>query len=190
VGDPAPPFALPGPHGETQTLDALCAGGRPVILLFVDPANQGSRRLVRDVADVLRRRASAVTVAAVASGLPGDGRYEDDLRTIPLLADTDGGVAEAYGVSAVPAAVLVGSDGAIGSSVAVGTTTIRRLVDLAAAFPRAYPAIGQQTDQTAHRPNDPCLGCLEICQRRGGGNACAVVCRAAGACAQSGPSGR
>ena len=38
VGTPAPSFKLEGMYGETMTLDALKAQGKPLMLLFTDPA--------------------------------------------------------------------------------------------------------------------------------------------------------
>jgi hypothetical protein len=42
----APEFNLSGLHGETLTLDALRSSGKPVIVLFTDPASGPLQRVV------------------------------------------------------------------------------------------------------------------------------------------------
>lgn len=201
IGAPAPAFALAGLHGETQTLDALRADGRPVMLLFVDLGYRPSRLLLVDLARSLRSQASPMRAVAIVGDAGGRAGVSGDFGLVQVLIDRDGSTTEAYGIAAVPAAVLVGVDGTIGSDVGVGVAAIRRLVAAVEAL-HPWPPVGPRTaagqlDVAARQDSGPqsadggtrvegarslCEQCLDHCQDRGGGGACGLVCQMAGAC--------
>ena len=108
---PAPDFSLPAADGTTVALAQLVAHGRPVLLVFTHP---GCGRCA-DVPAVVRRwqRDPRLTVAVVTTPA-GDGglpRSYRGIRTVLLQRDRE--VALAYGVSGLPAAIVVDRSGAL-----------------------------------------------------------------------------
>ena len=87
-----------------------------------------------DLADLAGKRAGQVGVAVVSrGGAPGEALAPYYNGVQPVLLQGHREVALAYGVKAVPSAVLVTPDGRIASPVAVGGAAIRNL--LVVAFP-------------------------------------------------------
>jgi peroxiredoxin len=129
-GSPAPSFSLPNAVGQTRTLPGLLAGGRPVLLVFSQPACAACQALLGELREWQVRLGERLTIALVdqASAAPEPGSLA--LRaTDHLLLDGDGAVASAYGVTATPSAVLVGGDGRMASTIARGSKEIEELVE-------------------------------------------------------------
>lgn len=128
VGVPAPDFQLPGLHGETLTLGALRGPGRPVLLVFSDPGCGPCGALLPEIARWQRERAGALTVALVSRGTADANRAKlGENKVSAVLLQNDREVAAAYQASGTPAAVLVNSDGTIGSPLATGAQAIEAL---------------------------------------------------------------
>ena len=142
VGAPAPAFKLPGLHGETLTLDALRAPGKPVILVFSDPGCGPCNGLLPDIGRWQREHADRFTVALVSRGTPGANRPKSAEHGVNrILLQRDSEVAEAYQASGTPIGVVVGPDGRIASSLAPGADAIRALVGRTLGTPSgAVPA--------------------------------------------------
>jgi protein-disulfide isomerase len=130
----APHFTLPALAGGTGTLAALLERGRAVVLVFTDSRCAACRSLLPRIAEWQRR--DDVTVAVVAAGDPGALR---DAGLDQVLLD-GGDVADRYGVSGTPSAVLVDATGRIAAPVAAGPVGITALVLRAAELPRAVVA--------------------------------------------------
>jgi len=99
-GDRAPDFTLEGPEGPFTLSDHL---GRPVVLLFYpgDDTPVCTRQFCsyRDRADEIEAL-GAVVVGISGRDVESKERFASKYGlTIPLLADDDGAVAKAYGVS-------------------------------------------------------------------------------------------
>ncbi len=142
LGSPAPPFALPGLHGETWTLDALCAMGKPVLLVFSDPNCGPCNKLMLDLAGWQQEYAARLTIAVISRGSADANRAKTaKLHLQHLLLQQDREVTETYGANGTPSAVLVRSDGTIGSHVAAGAQSIRAL--LAATIDGSVPSSAQ-----------------------------------------------
>jgi peroxiredoxin len=127
VGTPAPFFALPSLSGENVTLDALLAAGRPLVLVFVH-SNCGP---CGELLPVLGRwqHSDALTVAVVAAGEDDVNRAKAEEHALSGVLLEDGQkVADAYGTTATPSAVLIGPDGKIGSPVVAGGAAIEKLL--------------------------------------------------------------
>lgn len=129
VGSPAPAFSLPGLHGETATLDSLRALGKPVLLVFTDPACGPCAALMPDLGRWQLEHAAALTVALVSRGTPEANHAKSAEHHLShLLVQKDFEVMEAYLAPGTPSAVLVRPDGRIGGPVATGVDGIRALV--------------------------------------------------------------
>lgn len=131
IGSVAPGFSLPGLHGETMTLDALRATGKPLLLVFTDPNCGPCNALLPDLGRWQHDHADVLTVTTLSRGTAEANRaktLEHGLAHVLLQKDRE--VATAYQAQATPAAVLVRVDGTIGSTVATGGDAIRQLVAL------------------------------------------------------------
>jgi len=140
IGAPAPAFSLSGLHGETMTLDALRAAGKPMVLLFTDPTCGPCNALLPDVGAWQRDHGTALTVALLSRGGAAANRgktAEHGLANVLLQENRE--VAEAYEANATPAAVLVRPDATVGSAVALGADAIRALVARAVGAPAPVP---------------------------------------------------
>ncbi|MBI3801477.1 MAG: redoxin domain-containing protein [Deltaproteobacteria bacterium] len=158
IGTLAPPFQLPGLYGETLTLDALRASGKPVLLLFSDPGCGPCNALLPELVPWQRDHSSELTIALISHG----SREENQTKSIQhkltnVLVQQDREVAMAYQSLGTPAAVLVSADGKIASPVAPGADAIRALIARAvgqpviAQPPTAVPALNGH----GHVPTPP-----------------------------------
>ncbi len=141
VGVPAPAFTLSGLHGETLTLDALRAAGKPVLLIFTDPGCGPCNALLPDIGRWQRDHAAAFTLALLSRGTAEANRTktaEHGITTVLLQKDRE--VAAAYQANGTPAAVLVRSDGTIGTPLALGADAIRSFVARTTGAPAPAPA--------------------------------------------------
>ncbi len=149
VGTPAPAFALSTLTGETITLDALRALGKPIVLLFSDPACGPCTALFPEVGRWQREHAAKVVVVLLSRGTAEANRPKvTEYRMTHVLLQKDREVAQAYQASGTPSAVLVRQDGTIGGPVAAGADAIRALIASALnppvlhALPLGAPANG------------------------------------------------
>jgi len=142
VGSPAPGFQLSGLYGETLTLDALCAPGKPVLLVFADPHCGPCNALLPNLSAWQRAHAGELTLAVITRGTPEENRPkagEHGLANVLLQRDRE--VAEAYGEEGTPCAVLVRPDGTIGSALAAGADAIQTLVVRTLSRGETAPAV-------------------------------------------------
>lgn len=147
IGAPAPAFRLVGLHGETQTLDALRAAKKPVLLVFTDPTCDPCNALLPDLGRWQQEHAAVLTVAVLSTGTPDANRAkmtEHGIATVLLEQDRE--IAELYGANGTPAAVVVLPDGTIGSTLALGgeaiPTLVTRTVRAAVPAPSRVPSRG------------------------------------------------
>jgi thiol-disulfide isomerase/thioredoxin len=135
VGVPAPAFELLDLDGTRVAFDELRAAGRPMLLVFMAPGCGSCDALVPSLGHWQDRHGEALTLVLVSSGTPDENRAKvanhDGLRVL-LQAHRE--VAEVYQAHGTPAAVVIRSDGTIGSSVAMGAAAIERLVESTAAM--------------------------------------------------------
>src|SRR5215207_9909900 len=133
-GAPAPAFSLSGLYGETMTLDALRANEKPVLLLFTDPSCGPCNAMMGEVGKWQRDLSEKLTIAVITRGSLEDNRSKAKQHNLThVLMQKDNEVADAYQTYGTPTAVLVRSDGTIGSAAAGGAQEIRTLVEQAAA---------------------------------------------------------
>jgi peroxiredoxin/uncharacterized membrane protein YphA (DoxX/SURF4 family) len=166
VGTQAPTFRLANVQGETLTLAALLARGKPVLLLFSDPGCGPCAALWPEVGRWQREYAGKLTLAVISRGTPEANRSKVSAHgIIQVLLQQNREVAAAYLASGTPGSVLVRPDGTIGSPLAQGAEAIRGLVASAIGLPvlrtgALAAAQGNGTRPTAapERPAAPRLG--------------------------------
>jgi len=132
VGSAAPSFTLPTLAGESTTLQALRAIGKPVLLLFSDPGCGPCHALLPEIGGFQRDHASQLVITLISRGTVEANRpkaTELGLRHVLLQQDRE--LAQAYQAYGTPSAVLVRRDGTIGSPLTQGADAIRALLDQA-----------------------------------------------------------
>lgn len=148
IGSTAPPFALPTPHAGIITLDDLLRHGRPVVLVFSDPACGPCTALLPQITAWQRNHEDQVTLALVSRGSRDAHAAiitEHQPRHIALQLDRE--VAEAYASPGTPSAVLIDSAGRIASQLAIGRDAIVELVER-----ELTPAL-DASEQSQHEPS-------------------------------------
>ena len=132
VGAPAAAFDLPTANGSRVTLAGLLARGRPVMLVFGHAGCGPCQELLPQLSSWQHARKSGLTVA-----LLGEGRFETSPTLWNVAVQVEREVADAYGVTATPAAILVDPDGTLASPLVVGADAIAALVPTPAARPES-----------------------------------------------------
>ncbi len=136
VGSVAPSFSLSGLHGETLTLDALRASGKPTLLLFSDPHCGPCNALLPEIGRWQRDETQRLTLALISRGSVEENRAKGTEHGVTqILLQEDREVAESYQSHGTPGAVLIGTDGRIQSPLAMGAEQIRQLVRTATGAP-------------------------------------------------------
>jgi peroxiredoxin len=156
VGTPAPPFALSGLYGETLTLDALRAPGKPLLLAFTDPNCGPCTALLPEIGRWQQEYSAQLSVSLISRGTTEENRAkstEHGLTSVLLQEDRE--VSEAYQANATPSAVLVSPDGSVASPVVAGAEAVKALVADAAGAPAQLPV-----QPTAQR--EPCPNCGKV----------------------------
>lgn len=131
VGASAPHFSLRSTRGEVVTLEALCARGRPVALVFVSPSCGSCESLFASAGRWQGTLAGDLTVAIVS-----DGGSEENIAIVRdssaevLLQGEDWAVTEAYRVRATPSLVIVSPERRIASAIVSANPAIEALIRL------------------------------------------------------------
>jgi peroxiredoxin len=129
VGAPAPAFQLSGLHGETLTLDALRAAGKPILLIFSDPDCAPCNALLPEIGAWQRDHSPDLMISVVSRGsLDANRAKSSEHGLFNVLVQDDREVGEAYGADGTPSAVIVSPDGTVASPLAEGPERIRALV--------------------------------------------------------------
>ena len=156
IGDAAPDFSLPGIHGETMTLTALRAKGKPVVLLFTDPSCGPCNQVMPDVGEWQRDHNDKVTVALVSrrtdkENLSKAARY--GLSNVLLQEDYE--VAEAFHYKGTPSAIVINADGTVGAELVAGPTQIRQLMTQVLGAETQSSAAATQSPEARPAQNGP-----------------------------------
>jgi thiol-disulfide isomerase/thioredoxin len=131
LGLPAPTFELPDVHGEIVTLEALCARGRPVVLLFVGPNCGSCVELFPDLARWNTALADEVTFAVVSNGGLKREQIAEHLQPlgdVTALVQKGQEIADSYRILATPTAIVIDPQGRVGSVPAGGAIEIEALI--------------------------------------------------------------
>jgi peroxiredoxin len=155
VDTPAPDFALANLAGATISLTALRALGKPVVLVFSDPACGPCTALLPEIGRWQRDSATNVVVALISQGtVEANHTKVVEYGLTHVLLQQDREIAEAYQASGTPSAVLVRRDGTIGSPLAAGAEAIGALLTsiVTLAVPGALPPAAAANGQRAGPP--------------------------------------
>jgi hypothetical protein len=128
AGAPAPRFDLPCPVGGRRSLqDLLALGPEGAVLVFVAPGCAGCQPVIEHIATLSGPRPVAIAVLAHRGASELSLWLGRDGATSTVL-ECDAGVAAAYGVTVVPAAIIVDTYGRIGEPMAVGADDVVSLL--------------------------------------------------------------
>lgn len=129
IGDPAPPFDLPGLGDERVSLASLLSTGRGVLLVFTDPRCGPCQALLPRLAAWQAGHAARMTVVLLSRGSVADNLSARDtfgLRHIALQAERE--IDLRYGVIGTPSAIRIGADGRVVGPLVTGADRIGELV--------------------------------------------------------------
>ncbi len=141
LGEPAPPFRLPGMAGGE--VDLLEFAGRVVLLVFWSPTCGWCRTLTRELQAWERSESGAATPTVILT--TGNREVNEGHGFLsPVLLDEGGLVAHAYGSTDTPAAILVDAEGNIASQLAVGGDGVMELARRGEALSRAASLLAAQ----------------------------------------------
>ena len=134
VGARAPAFRLTGLEGETVTLESLRSAGKPIVLVFSDPACVPCTQLLPAVGRWQHEHAAQLSIVNISRG-PLEANRANRVRfgLKQVLLQQAGEVNLLYRAQMAPSALLVREDGTIGSALALGDSAISALVESALA---------------------------------------------------------
>lgn len=129
LGTPAPAFVARDLRGVQRSLAELLRRGKPLMLLFGDPACALCNDLLPQVGVWQRAHHAAVTLVLVVRGDAAENRAKTAAFGLTTVLLQDGaGIFEAFGVQGTPSAVWVEADGTLGSAVVGGPRAIAELL--------------------------------------------------------------
>ena len=130
VGATAPNFTLRSARGETVTLEALRARGRPVLLVFVSLGCGSCRTVFANAGRWQTVLASHLTVAIISDGDPAENLAKAKDDGADVLLQTDWAVANAYRVGATPTVLVVSPQGRVVSGQVSTDPAVESLIRL------------------------------------------------------------
>jgi len=128
VGTRAPQFTVPSLDGGVVTLESLIWSGSSALLVFASSACSQCAGVLPAVVGLQESRPERVNVVVIFSGDPEAARRMAAASAIAIAAADKGALAEAFRLTGVPAAVLIGPGGLIASKTASGAQAVTNLV--------------------------------------------------------------
>lgn len=152
VSGPVPAFDLPALDGTRVAPASLVAAGHPAVLLFTDPRCGPCYELLPDLGGWQRVYGDRLAFALVSAGDAATNRamtaeYGIDAGTVLLQDERE--VAEAFGITMAPAAVVLQPGGQRATVPVYGAPAVRQLV--ADSLGLALPAPPERTRRVARR---------------------------------------
>ncbi len=130
IGSPAPDFALPDVNGRQTTLDALLMQAKPILFFVVSPTCAPCAALLPEIEQWQAELKGKLNFVFLSSGAVKDNLDKLAGATLKqILLQNEREVAHSFGAEWTPTAILVNTDGTVGSRAAVGDKAIRELVD-------------------------------------------------------------
>ena len=123
-GEPAPRIRRPDLEGNIIDLSAF--QGEPILLIFWSPGCGYCEELLPHILafERLTDRLRLIVISGGAIGVNQELGFAS-----PVVLDDDHTIAQGFGVTGTPAAVLIGAKGIVASEVARGATAVRAYVD-------------------------------------------------------------
>ena len=132
VGSIAPSFELASYEGGRASLAQLLVADRPLLLIFTSPKCGPCILLFQEIRDWQRAHGEQLTIALISRGTIKENFVNVARNGLGRVLLQEGReVAEAYGASVTPTAVIVSAEGKIASRVAAGADEIRSLLQTA-----------------------------------------------------------
>jgi methylamine dehydrogenase accessory protein MauD len=129
IGTTAPGFDLPSVGGEQLSLQSLREQGKTICLMFASPYCDSCVALLPQIRSWMQEHAESFNIVVISRGKVKENLAKmKDLDVSRVVLQQAFEVSESYGVTATPAAVLVGADGLIQSHLVVGREEIKQLI--------------------------------------------------------------
>ena len=129
VGTRAPDFELASYEGGTTSLRQLLAHGNPVLLVFTNPNCGPCVTLFTEIKDWQKTHSDRLTIALISFGTVKENFVNVARNGLgQVLLQKQREVAESYGGTLTPTAVIVSPEGRIASDLAAGADEIRELL--------------------------------------------------------------
>ena len=123
IGSEAPSFSASTPTGERVRLEDLLLDDSPIALVFSDPSCGACEGLGSRLGRL--GNGNGLNLALVTRQVD-----PDETASVPVLLQEDLNVAEAFGITVVPSAVLIDTAGHIASDPVLGERGIEELVGM------------------------------------------------------------
>lgn len=125
----APPFRLDAYEGGTRSLDQLLGHGKPLLLVFANPNCGPCVALFSEIKDWQQAHSEQLTIALISFGTIKENFVNVARNGLgQVLLEKKREVAETYGATLTPTAVMVNTSGRIASPLAAGADEIRKLL--------------------------------------------------------------
>ncbi|MGH9930076.1 MAG: MauE/DoxX family redox-associated membrane protein, partial [Pyrinomonadaceae bacterium] len=125
----APSFELTAYAGGTSSLTQLLAYGKPLLLIFTNPTCGPCVVLFQEVKEWQQAHREQLTIALISFGTIKENFVNVARNGLgQVLLQEKREVAEKYGASVTPTAVVVSTSGRIASPLAAGADEIRKLL--------------------------------------------------------------
>ncbi len=146
-------------YDARNTLEALRAPGKPVMMLFTDPGCGPCNAMLPEVGRWQEEHAQELTLALVSRGEVEENKTKASEHGLSnMLLQEDWEVSESYEVKGTPSALLVSSEGKVASPVAGGAEGIKALLSFAVGERAQLPMQPQQPQAQGQ----PCPNCGKV----------------------------
>ena len=140
LGTTAPDFELSAYEGGTTSLQQLLAPGKPLLLVFTNPNCGPCVLLFAEIKDWQKAHSDRLTIALISFGTIKENFVNVARNGLgQVLLQKKREVADSYGGTLTPTAVIVSPEGLIASKLAAGADEIRELLSTVVG-PVAAPA--------------------------------------------------
>lgn len=130
IGAPAPNFELPNVYGKNIHFEHLLAKGKPLLLFFVGVGCVPCASLLPEIEKWQKDLGEKLNFVFVSNGAAKENLAKFSGASVKeILIQKENEVAKEFNAVWTPTALLINSDGTIGSRPAVGDGAIRKLIE-------------------------------------------------------------
>lgn len=158
VGGLAPRFTLPLAAGGRTTLAELLAPAKPLMLIFTNPRCGPCYELLPDLAAWEQRYGERMSFALISAGTPETNLAMTagyDVGGVALQRDDE--LISAYGITQMPAAILIRPDGIVATEQSYGAHGVRSAVADALGLAMPEPPAREEVPVAGHGDPTPAL---------------------------------